>query len=35
LKTIPTELNTLRNLPLQFGQVVSASSVNAWCASKP
>jgi hypothetical protein len=33
LKTIPTELKTLRSLPEQFGQVVRASSLNDWWIS--
>jgi hypothetical protein len=33
LNTTPTELNSLRNRPEHFGQVVSASSVKAWTAS--
>jgi hypothetical protein len=34
LKTTPTDEKTLRSLPPQVGQTLSASSVNFWTASR-
>ncbi|MEY9851378.1 hypothetical protein ABH923_001056 [Leifsonia sp. EB41] len=34
MKVTPTAPNTLRSVPPQLGQTVSASSVNAWWMSK-